>query len=272
MKIELRNLTLAGVTALTAAAGVARAEDAKVTGEFDLPVLSAYVWRGQSLNDQPVAQPSLTVSKYGFSLNTWANYNFSQAYNSHGNDNKQDFSELDLTASYATQVGSTNCPIALGGGIIQYVFPNQTQMLSTNGLGHAQPGTREVYLSVGLPSVILAPTLQVNYDFDAANGFYANLGVSQSFELLKDKASLVASASLGAGSTKYNELYFGVDKNTFEDAVLGLALPITLPGGWTLKPAVQYIFMPDSTLGDAAAATYGHKDLVVGSLMASYTF
>ena len=52
----------------------------------------------------------------------------------------------------------------------------------------------------------------------------------------------------------------------------GLALPITLPGGWTLKPAVQYIFIPDSTIGDAAAATYGHKDLVVGSITASYTF
>jgi len=268
MKTKMKYIALAALTAT----GLASAEEAKVTGELDLPVLSSYVWRGQVLNDQVVAQPSLTVSKYGFSLNTWANYNLNGSYSSYAKDNQNEFSEVDLTASYATTVGPTNFPISLSGGIIQYLFPNQTLSLSTNGLGKAYPGTHEVYAAVGLPNLPLAPTLQVNYDFDSANGFYANLAISQSFELIKDKAALVASASLGAGSTHYNDYYFGEHKNALNDGIVGLAVPITLPAGWSLKPAVQYVFLPDSTIRDAANTLYGHKDRVVGSLTLSYAF
>jgi len=273
MKTKLRTFALAGAAVLTVA-GLARAEDAKVTGELDLPVLSAYVWRGQVVNDKPVLEPSLTVSKNGFSLNTWANFNLNNSYASYAQDNKKEFSEVDLTASYATTVGSTNSPIALGGGFVQYLFPNQTLTSGTgsNAVSKAYPGTHEVYASIGLPSVFLAPTLQVNYDFDSANGAYANFGISQGFELVKDKASLVASASIGAATSKYNEYYFGTKKNAFNDAVVGLALPITLPGGWSIKPMLQYVFLPDSTIRDDADTLYGHKDRFVGSLTAVYAF
>jgi len=272
MKTNLRNLALAGVAILTATAGRARAEDAKVTGEFDLPVLSAYVWRGQVLNDKPMLEPSVTVSKNGFSLNTWANFNLNNSYASYAQDNKREFSEVDLTASYATTLGPTNFPIAVSGGLIQYLFPNQTLPIGTNGLGKAYPGTHEVYASIGLPNLILAPTLQVNYDFDSANGFYANLAVSQSFEIVKDKASLVASASLGAGSAKYNAYYFSDSKTALNDGIVGLALPITLPGGVVIKPAIQFVFLPDSDIRDAADSLYGHKDRFVGSVTAVYAF
>ncbi|MCX6995762.1 MAG: hypothetical protein NTV49_01425 [Kiritimatiellaeota bacterium] len=254
MQTNMKCITLAGVAALMAIAGFARAEDAKVTGELDLPIHSAYVWRGQVLNTKAVVQPSLTVSQYGFSLNTWANYNINSTYHSYGDGNKQDFSQINLTASYATTVGPASCPIALGGGIIQYEFPNQTQALSTNGLGRAAPGTREVYAALGLPSLPLAPKLQVNYDVDAVNGFYANLGISQSLELLKDKVALTARAALGAGSKKNNEAYYAQSQTSLVDAMLGLALPITLPSGWSLTPAAQYNFLPNSTIRTASNA------------------
>ena len=268
MKTNMTSIALAAL----AVTGLACAEEAKVTGELDLPVLSSYVWRGQVLNDQAVVQPSLTVSKYGFSLNTWANYNLNGSYSSYAKDNQNEFSEVDLTASYATTLGPTNFPIAVSGGLIQYLFPNQTLPIGTNGLGKAYPGTHEVYASIGLPNLILAPTLQVNYDFDSANGFYANLAVSQSFEIVKDKASLVASASLGAGSAKYNAYYFSDSKTALNDGIVGLALPITLPGGVVIKTAIQFVFLPDSDIRDAADSLYGHKDRFVGSVTAVYAF
>jgi hypothetical protein len=274
MKTNLRNIALVGVAALTAASSLGRAEEAKVAATLDVPVLSAYVWRGQVLNDRPVLEPSLTVSKAGFSLNAWANYNLNNAYSSYAEDNKNDFSEADLTASYATTVGPTNFPISVGGGVAQYLFPNQTVTVTegTNTTGKAYPGTREVYGTVGLPGLPLSPTLTVYYDFDAAEGFYGMLAVSQSFELVKDTAALVASASLGFGSQKYNEYYFAESKSALNDLVLGLAAPITLPAGWTLKPMIQYVTLPDSAIGDGAETLYGHKDRVVGSIAASYTF
>ncbi|HEY8241739.1 MAG TPA: hypothetical protein VIH35_09845, partial [Kiritimatiellia bacterium] len=44
----------------------AAAEESAVSASIDVPVLSAYVWRGQVLNDEGVLQPSATISKNGF--------------------------------------------------------------------------------------------------------------------------------------------------------------------------------------------------------------
>ena len=82
----------------------------------------------------------------------------------------------------------------------------------------------------------------------------------------------VTTPPIGAGTSKYNEYYFGTKKNAFNDAVVGLAVPLTLPGGWSLKPMIQYVCLPDSTIRDDADALYGHKDRFVGSLTAIYAF
>jgi hypothetical protein len=64
---------------------------------LDVPVLSAYVWRGQVLVDDPVVQPTFTVAKGGFSINWWGNFNLDD--NATGDD--FEFSEHDITLSYA---------------------------------------------------------------------------------------------------------------------------------------------------------------------------
>ena len=258
------------VLALGICAGLitpARGEEATpVSASLDLPVLSAYVWRGQVLNDKTVVQPSLTVAKDGFSLNTWANFNGAGSY---CGDNNQKFSEIDLTASYSRSVG----PASLGVGVVQYTFPNQTLTVvdDVSTSSAAYPSTYEVYASAGLPGIPLAPTLTVYRDLDAIDGFYATLGISQSFALC-DKASIVGSASIGAGDEDYNKGYFGKDQAALNDAVLGLALPITVLDNLTVKPAVSYIFLPDSAISDAADAVYGNQDQLIASITASYVF
>lgn len=251
---------LAGVVSLSI--GSARAEDpAPVSASLDVPVLSAYVWRGQVLNDKTVVEPSLTVSKNGFSLNAWANYN---AAGSYCGDNNQKFSEVDLTASYSHSIG----PATLGLGIAQYTFPNQTLETETGGV--AYPETSEAFASISL-DVPLAPTLTVYRDLDVIDGFYAMLAVSQSFSLC-DKASVVGSASIGAGDEDYNKGYFGKDQAALNDAIVGLAIPVTVLDNLTVKPAVSYVFLPDSAIGDAADAAYGDKEQLVASITASYAF
>jgi hypothetical protein len=240
-------------------AGAAVAEDSPVSVGLDMPVLSSYVWRGQTLSDRPVIQPSLTAAKSGFALNTWANYNLDGAY-------QADFSEIDLTASYSKSVG----PASLGVGVVQYTFPNQTLAVE-EGEDVGYPSTAEVYLSAGLPDVPLAPVATVYYDVDEIDGFYGLLAVGHSFELT-DKISLAASASLGAGDGDYNAGYFGVDDAALNDLTVGLALPIAVLENLTVKPAISYVYLPDSDIRDAAEAVYGEKDAVVGSLVASYAF
>jgi uncharacterized protein (TIGR02001 family) len=246
-----------GLMCVLALGAVAKGDPPSVA--LDVPVLSSYVWRGQTLSDRPVIQPSLTASKNGFALNTWANYNLDGAY-------QADFSEIDLTASYSKSVG----PAALGVGIVQYAFPNQTLAVD-DGEDVGYPSTAEVYVSAGLPDVPLAPVATVYYDVDEIDGFYGMLAIGHSFELT-DKVSLAASASLGAGDGDYNAGYFGVDEAALNDVTVGVALPIAVLENLTVKPALSYVFLPDSEIGDAAKAVYGEDDRLVGSLVASYAF
>ena len=242
------------------AAGAAWAEEpAPLSAGLDLPVLSSYVWRGQSLNDQAVVQPSLTVGQAGFALNTWANYNIDRAC-------QGDFSEVDLTASYSKTVG----PVALGAGVVQYTFPNQTLAVE-DGEDTAYPGTAEVFGSVGLPGVVLAPTLTVSRDVDAIDGTYGVLALGHTLAV-NDRLALAVSASLGAADADYNAGYFGVDDAALNDFVVGLAAPVQVLENLTVKPAVSYVYLPDADIRDAAEAVYGEDDAVVGSVTASYAF
>lgn len=262
---RMRKALLVGVVGLCVGSAFAE-EAAPVSASLDLPVLSAYVWRGQVLNNNTVIQPSLTVSKSGVSLNTWANYNAAGEYSG---DNNEKFSEMDLTASYSHSVG----PASLGIGVAQYTFPNQTLAVTdgSNTTTEAYPSTYELYVSASLPDVPLAPTLTVYRDLDVIDGFYAMLGVGHSFALC-DKASAALSASIGAGDEDYNKGYFGKEQAALNDIVVGLAIPIAVIDSLTIKPAVSYIFLPDSSIADAADAVYGEKEQVVASLTASYTF
>ena len=252
---KMLELGLAGLWML---AGTAGAESDGSAG-LDVAALSSYVWRGQTLNDKMVVQPSLTASKGGFALNAWANYNADGAY-------EGEFSEVDLTASYSKTLG----PVALGAGIVQYTFPNQTLAVE-DGEDMAYPGTVEVYASAGLPDMPLAPTLTVYRDVDEIDGTYGMLAVGHSFELT-EKAALALSASLGAGDADYNAGYFGVDDAALNDLTLSAALPIAVTENLAVKPAISYVYLPDSDVRDAAEAVYGEDDAVVGSLTASYAF
>ena len=252
---KMLGLGLAGLWMLAGTAGA----ESEGSVALDVAALSSYVWRGQTLNDEMAAQPSLTASKAGFALNAWANYNVAGTC-------EGEFSEVDLTASYAKTLG----PVALGAGIVQYTFPNQTLAVE-DGEDVAYPGTVEVYASAGLPGVPLAPTLTVYRDVDEIDGTYGMLAVGHSFALT-ETAALALSASLGAGDADYNAGYFGVDDAALNDLALGAALPIAVLENLTVKPAICYVYLPDSDVRGAAEALYGEDDAVVGSLTASYAF
>lgn len=211
----------------------------------DLPVLSAYVWRGQVLNDEAVVQPALNVVSGGFGVNVWGNYNTTDNVTE-----DPDFSEIDLTVSYGGKLG----PVGYGVGVIEYLFPNT-----------AYSGTREIYASLSLPDAPVIPTLGVYRDIDEADGFYATLGLSKSMAL-GDKATLGLSVSLGAGDEDYNTFYFGVDDAALNDANVSASVSFALTDTVTLTPGVQYTWLLDSDIEDGAKALYLDDETFVASL------
>ena len=85
-----------------------------VTAEMDFN--SAYVFRGKTLNDGWVVQPSVDITKGGFDLNVWGNYDIDD-YND--TLDSGEFSQIKLKAFY----GRTLDWVDLGVGYIEYLFP-----------------------------------------------------------------------------------------------------------------------------------------------------
>ncbi len=238
-------LMLIATAGILGAGTTARGADAGV----DLPILSAYVWRGQMLNDEAVIQPALNVEKDGFGVNVWANYDATDRGETHA-----DFSEVDLTVSYGGQWGA----MEYGVGVIEYLFPN-TDVSST----------REVYGSLSLPDASLAvPTLSVYRDVEEADGFYASLALSKEIAL-GDTTTLELIASIGAADEDYNAFYFGVDDAALNDVTTGAKVSFALSKTVTLTPGIQYAWLPDSDIRAGAKALYKDDNPFWGSLMLS---
>lgn len=227
------------VVALTAgffAAGPAQAEDKPWSVEASIGWSSAYVWRGQVLDDESVFWPSASFSIYGLTLGVWGNLEMTDVNGEEGN-----FTEVDLWAEYSFDVGMVSIPV----GIIYYYFPQLE--------GDAQD-TAEVYTGVSF-DVLLSPSLTIYYDFDEVEGFYITAGISHSFalpEMVKGVGtSLDLGASIGWGSDDYNEGYFGTSDAEFNDLTLSASLPISFADFWTLTPSIGYSYLLGSDIQDA---------------------
>lgn len=254
--------TMAVVLAMAATAPMAGAAEANAS----LSLLSGYVWRGQVNSDEAVAQPSFTAkSASGLSLNAWANMDLTDnnsvtLYDADGaastKDADKEFWEYDLTLAYALPLKG---PVSASIGAIQYTFP----VLGTS--------TREVYGTLAA-NTLLTPTLSVYYDFDAAEGFYGNIGIGHSFTLA-EPLTLGLNASIGYGTADYNDFYFGVDDDAMNDVNVGATLGYAATKSLTISASVTYTTLPDGDISDGALAIgYDDDSIVVYGVAASYNF
>jgi hypothetical protein len=230
------------------------AKESPTAVTLDAAFLSAYVWRGQVLNDEIVLQPAMTVTKGAFSASAWANYNLTDRVTGE----KADFSEVDVTLSAAGKFG----PLAASAGLIEYVFPNQTAG------GAAVQGTRELYVALSLPDWVVVPSLGVYRDVDEVDGTYATVGLAWTASMC-DKLSLTLSGSIAYGDKDYNGIYFGVNNSAWNDANVGLSLAWKVTDAVTVVPSVQYTALADTDVKDGAGGLYRDDSRVVGGLKVS---
>lgn len=171
---------LATILLLLAGAALVPARASAVEVAYDLGFYSHYVWRGITLTDEPVFQPSLLLShRSGFSVKVWGNLDLGGQ-----SDTAGELNELDITVEYAWGPE----PLELAVGLIDYNFPNT-----------AFPGTWEAYASLRGRTVV-SPSLTVYYDFDELEDVYANLAIAYDHEL-SDTWSVSFAVSAGyAGS------------------------------------------------------------------------
>ena len=214
-------------------------EEDKVTGEIDLSVLSAYIWRGQELSrDSVVVQPAVTASYKGFSVNVWGNLD-TRPYSAADAKYAANYTETDYTISYSKKFGI----LQVTPGYIYY------------GLGAPYAGgtapldSQELFVTLGLDT-ILSPTLTAYKEIDHYRQWYFLLGVSHVFEFNKIVSlKLAASASylLSTDETTYakydsNSLPTTDKYNNFHDGTVSVSLPIAVYKKFTITPEIFFFF------------------------------
>jgi hypothetical protein len=239
----LRRKLLGAVLVAAATAGSARTAAAQATVGADLGLFSAYVWRGISVTNRPVGQPSAYVAfpagQTTVTVGGWANvdlgrYDDSDDFSQSGGVSSFNLAEFDPWAEVSVPAGKAT----ITGGVQGYIFPNDFG--ATEDLN-----TWEVYGKVGL-AVPLSPKLAVYYDIDKVNGAYIEGSVAHSVPLGSVSLALGALAGLSAGQAEPDEpgdLYNFID-NGFTHLDLSAGVPFTA-GIFSLTPVLHLVVNGD---------------------------
>jgi hypothetical protein len=243
---------LALAATLASAPLTARAEGAGGEGSVSAAVASRYVWRGQTLSEGIVVQPTVGITLGGFAANLWSNVDLD---NSEEDDDGIVMNETDLTLSYSLPIG----PVSATAGFIHYDFDGSD--------------TQEIFLTCALET-LLSPTLSLYYDIDEGDGGFAVLAASHAFPV--GPVSLTAGASLGfnLGDKAMGLNEDGDDFTGLYYGEVSLATSIPLFKNVTLDPRIAY----STALGDdgeyavEAISVDGKKDLFYGSIAITAAF
>ncbi len=251
-------------------------------------VTSKFMWRGQRLTDGWCFQPAATVSGKGLSFNVWGNMDLESVNEGDtlllrenplavgsASGLRGRMSEVDLTAKYSGQVWK----IGFETGMIAYLLPYTPQ---------SDPSTVEMFSSISVPDIPLAPKLTAYMDVDetrkyGATGLYFELTTEHSFEISDSRLeSIDLGARLGATNCGYATYWYEAAVGSgFHDAGVGASAPIRLGKGWTSTLFIgysrllgkyrdhQYVNLRDLYLGSAGRpSTYA--DTVWGGVTFSF--
>jgi len=213
--------------------------------------LSKYVWRGQNLVDDWVFQPLVTAGYKGFTASAWGNLDLTDE-----NNNKGEFSEVDLTLDYSGPFPGLEA-LRYCLGFIYYDFP----------VSGAADDTFEIYYGLNLDT-LASPSVTIYHDVDQADGTYVSLGVGHTLENVIDIApdtpvSVDLGATLGWASAAYNRFYWGLDDSKLNDLVLSASFPFDA-AGWTIAPCIDYITLVSDNIRRTDAYGKDSDCFVVG--------
>jgi hypothetical protein len=198
------------------------ASERKITFGAETDFNSRYIWRGMTLSDKPVLQPSVWISGFGFVFTAWRNFNLTQSSeNIH-------LQATNLNLIYSRDWKKLRVEPALD------VYLNRPLEDSYN------PGTMEASVKL---SYAVGPLRAFNiqaFDVRAYPGaYFGEAGLSYERDLTE---GIVPAFSLQAGwaSSKFNDAYIGFDKRAFNFVGAGCSLTYYLKHGLYFRPHLEF--------------------------------
>ncbi len=206
--------------ALLMTVGVSRAEKVPLDFSASIAGTSNYIFRGFSLGPAGIlADVGLT----GHFTDEWSATAYIWNYDKIDGGFELGEVDYDLSVGYAP----STLPVSFTAG---YIYYDRANFIGLN--------TQEAYFGMDVDWP-WNPSLRVFYDFDAAVGTYANLGVSNSWELHKD-VTFDCSAGLG--------LDFGRAVDTFNDARAGGSVNWQFLPNWKVYGGAD-VWVPSHQVG-----------------------
>ena len=246
--------TTSALLALTMVGGMnvaAQEEGFKPSFLLGTDVSTAYIFRGATFHDKPVAQPYLYADPVeGLTVGAWGNVLLDDG----SAGDAVDVNEIDLYAEYDLPTG--DFPIGVSLAYTEYTYPNTTTGEGTEeDPTVAWPSDREFGLLLSLVDVPLSPTLKTFYGVDGLidKSLYSEFGLGHTFEGVAEGVTPSLGATVG-----YADIDGGESGFSSATVTAGVAVGIA-----TFK--VMYI----AELDDDVLAV--DKD-VVGTISLSSTF
>ena len=241
MKSRILSFVLGGVlcaSQLPAQSSFSLVPLAPVVG---VDLVSTYLFRGVDVTEGPAVQPfaSLGLGNSGLSIGVWSSFAIADRGETVAlGAPKGSLDEVDITAAFNRTFG----PAAVGVGYIAYLFPAESQDYKT----------QEVFGTLGLPGLPLAPTVSVFYDFDGGadreaddidsiEGVYALFGIGQRFGI-----GLPLDVGANVSWTEQEALRGDVG---FNDLNVWAGVPIPFQG-LTVTPTVGFTHLLNGALID----------------------
>jgi len=175
-----------------------QASDANATFTYgaETDFNSRYVWRGLLL-DGPVEQPSAWISAFGFTFTAWSNVSFTNAYEGAG------LNSGGLILTYNRDWEKLRIEAALDA----YMGRHSSDIRSRN--------TMEGSLGLSYPVGPLRIFTTHAFDVLAYRGsYFGEAGLEYERRVTK-KTEFTISVRSGWASSKFNDIYIGVDKSAF---------------------------------------------------------
>lgn len=216
----MRRAALAASLALLIAVGVSRADNVPLDFSASITGTSNYIFRGFSLAPAGVI---LDASLTGHFTDEWSATAYVWNYDKIDGGVRFGEADYDLSVRYAPE----SLPLSFTAGYVYYDAANFIRL-----------NTQEAYFGVDV-DWHWNPSLRVYYDFDTFVGTYANLGVSNSWELKPD-VILDLGASLG--------LDFGRAVDTFNDFKAGGAVTWQFLPEWNVYGGAD-VWVPSHQVG-----------------------
>jgi len=172
-------------------------DDQKITYGAEADFNSAYVWRGIVLNSRPVMQPSLWISAYGTTLTAWSNLALT---NLSGSPRLQ---TTDLILTH----GRDWKKLKIESTLEAYLNRRPGDIDGRNTM----EGSLKLSYTAGRFRVF---TIQ-SFDILTYKGsYFGEAGLGYERRIAK-KTELAVSIRTGWASSKFNDVYIGLDKPAF---------------------------------------------------------